>query len=134
MGGRGSKAAQHDENERVDGHSAAAEKNGTRPAGSDGGAQLSEPGKFQGLPHNESVASRLNRGMKVSSVVSFGDLSEEVVRPLNTARAALNSVHSRMDLLQVGMAWEGHRQATCVCFRSQLALIIWVECASTSSF
>ncbi|EFJ40446.1 pyruvate kinase [Volvox carteri f. nagariensis] len=96
MGGRGSKPLQNDENQYpedgmpwlVD------QKNGARPSNFH---QLSE---VKGVPHTESVSSRLNRGMKVSSVVSFGQLSEDIQRPLNSARAALNSVHSRMDLLQ----------------------------------
>ncbi|GIL58673.1 hypothetical protein Vafri_13670 [Volvox africanus] len=96
MGVRGSKPLVHDENQQTgyDTTRLGDQKNGARSSGC---AQLSEA---KGVPHAESVSSRLNRGMKVSSVVSFGQLSEDVQRPLNTARAALTSVHSRMDLLQ----------------------------------
>eukprot|EP00198_Chlamydomonas_reinhardtii_P006402 XP_001695738.1 pyruvate kinase [Chlamydomonas reinhardtii] len=38
--------------------------------------------------------------MKISSTVSFGQLTEEVSKPLSKARSALKSVHSRMDLIQ----------------------------------
>ncbi|PNH10739.1 Pyruvate kinase, partial [Tetrabaena socialis] len=51
-------------------------------------------------PHLEPVASGLHLGHKLSSVVSFASMGDEVVRPLTTARNALKSVHSRMDLLQ----------------------------------
>ncbi|KAG2439977.1 hypothetical protein HXX76_004095 [Chlamydomonas incerta] len=52
------------------------------------------------LKHNDSHGSHLHMGMKISSTVSFGQLTEEVSRPLSKARSALKSVHSRMDLIQ----------------------------------
>lgn len=53
------------------------------------------------LKHNDSHGSHLHMGMKISSTVSFGQLTEEVSKPLSKARSALKSVHSRMDLIQV---------------------------------
>ncbi|KAG2454740.1 hypothetical protein HYH02_000576 [Chlamydomonas schloesseri] len=52
------------------------------------------------LKHNDSHGSHLHMGMKISSTVSFGQLTEEVSKPLSKARSALKSVHSRMDLIQ----------------------------------
>ncbi|GLC60287.1 hypothetical protein PLESTB_001594600 [Pleodorina starrii] len=115
MGGRGSKSVQHDENHNPRGPITwpLDQKRGATPACT---AQLSEANK--GVPHVESVSSRLNRGMKVSSAVSFGQLSDEITRPLNTARAVLNSVHSRMDLLQ-----EFHlRETAAAAFKREKAL------------
>ncbi|GFR42123.1 hypothetical protein Agub_g2966 [Astrephomene gubernaculifera] len=99
MGGRGSKETGHFEQEDSAGQNgdAVSKYGGVGPVGNTSTGQLSD--KAAGIPHNESVASRLNRGLKVSSVVSFAQL-EELSKPLSTARAALNSVHSRMDLLK----------------------------------
>ncbi|GIL77051.1 hypothetical protein Vretimale_3233 [Volvox reticuliferus] len=114
MGVRGSKPLVNDENQQsgYDTTRVGDQKNGARPSGY---AQLSE-GK--GVPHADSVGSRLNRGMKVSSVVSFGQLSEDIQRPLNTARAALTSVHSRMDLLQEFH----HREMAAAALKREMAL------------
>ncbi|KAG2495346.1 hypothetical protein HYH03_006615 [Edaphochlamys debaryana] len=66
----------------------------------------------------ESVSSGLHTGMKLSSVVSFSELSDEVAKPLHHARAALKSVHSRMDLLQ-----EFHlREIAAAAFKREKAL------------